>query len=382
MPETETLHNQFLGAVDDPRSEEAKQKDYHEAELVASATPVTWREKKQPSGYQFILNNLTWRRLPRRNQDGSFTCVAQTLAKQLGLEEFLESGKFLTLSAKDGYERRINKSWGDGSGMVGTDAGDIAVKHGITLEELVPSQDMTEAQINASFVRSQTDIELAKIFRAGGFVQPAFDIDAVASVIERTGKGVMVWFRFNYDEWDEVPHLSGKEPKLHHSVLAIDYTLWQGKKALVIDESWQPSAGMGGQRIITEDFFKARNTFRMYLVSKANFAKEEGVTPKPSYRFTFPLEFIAWDAVTDAPADAVMHERQKADVIALQNILKFEGLFPISTDSTGYYGAMTAKAVDAFQRKHAIDFTAELDKLMGKRVGNKTLTKLNALYGQ
>jgi len=380
MSENEKLKAPFLGALDDPRGEADKQKDYYEVEVVASSAPVSWHEKQQPLGFQFDLNSSTWRRLPRRNQDGSFTCVGQTVAKQLGLEEYLENGKFLTLSARDVYQRRINKSWGDGSGMVGTDAGEIVTKYGATLEELVPSQDMNETQINEFFRRTSTDEALGKIFRAGGYLQPSRSIDAVASVIERTGKGVMVWFRFNYDEWNEVPKVKGSNPQIHHSVLAVDYTLFGGKKALVIDESWEPSAGMRGQRIITEDFFNARNSFCMYLVNRANFIKVEGATPKPFYRFLTPLEFIAWDDVMGSPEDGVLHKRQKKDVIALQNTLKFEGLFPANMDSTGYYGAVTAKAVDAFQRKYTVDFPAALDDLKGKRVGNKTLTKLNALY--
>ena len=372
-----------LGALTDPRGSEDKEKDYHEAEVVAAAAkPVDWREKKQPEGYQHDLDNRTWRRFLRRNQDGSATCVAQTGAKLLGVEEYIENGKYLDFSARDIYEHRINKTWNGGEGMVGTDAGDIMTKHGATLETLVPSQDMSEAQINATFRRSKTDVELAQIFRAGGYLQPSFDIEAIASVIERTQKAVMVWFRFAGKEWNEVPQvISGASAVLHHSVAAVDFTLWQGKRALVIDESWQPNAGMNGQRVITEDFFNARNTFRMYLVSRDNFAKVEGTTQRPMYRFSQPLEFIPWDEETDKPANGVLDVRQKADVIALQHILKFEGLFPVGTDSTGYYGAITAKAVDAFQRKYSIDFPAALDELKGKRVGNKTIAKLNSLYG-
>ena len=75
-----------------------------------------------------------------------------------------------------------------------------------------------------------------------------------------------------------------------------------------------------------------------------------------------------------------LHESQKADVVALQNILKYEGRFPANVASTGYYGSITAKAVYNFQVAHQVASLSELNSLGGRRVGPKTIKALNEIY--
>jgi len=101
---------------------------------------------------------------------------------------------------------------------------------------------------------------------------------------------------------------------------------------------------------------------------------------KPRYTFTKPLAFITWDTIKNQPVDPALNENQKADVVALQNILKYEGLFPSNVASAGYYGAITAKAVYAFQVAHNVAPLSELNALGGRRVGDKTIKALNDLY--
>jgi hypothetical protein len=135
-------------------------------------------------------------------------------------------------------------------------------------------------------------------------------------------------------------------------------------KALVIEDSWGTSYGKAGQRIITEDFFKVRNFYSAYAM---NFAFDNIGIIKPKYNFTKVLNF--------SPIYFV-----DADVKALQDILKYEGLMATNIQSTGYYGAITADAVLAFQRKYSIASEIELNQLKGRTVGLKTIKKLNSLY--
>lgn len=370
----------FSGALIDTRPEEEKENDYQFGEIVAAVNPVNWVEKPQTG----------WRKFPIFNQDGSGSCVAQTLAKLLGILYWLKNQLYVHFSATHIYQRRANKPSG---GMAGVDAFDIARK-GATLEELVPSQNLTDAQMDGAEI-PQYKQDVGEVFRIGNYVSlPTKDIDTIASVIQTTSKGVMVWFYFEHREWTDVPQVLNPNLDLQaastsrHSVTAVDFTLYQGKKALIIEDSWGLGYGVGGQRIITEDFFRIRNWFAAYPI---NFAFDDQTQPqpepqplpgpgKPKYTFTKPLVFILWDSSKNQPANLVLHENQKSDVVVLQNILKYEGHSPSNVASTGYYGSITAKAVYAFQVAHKVAPLSELDSLRGRRVGEKTIKALNEIY--
>ena len=61
-------------------------------------------------------------------------------------------------------------------------------------------------------------------------------------------------------------------------------------------------------------------------------------------------------------------------ITSLQDCLKAEGLFPTNVVSTGFYGAITIKAVNAFQLKYG------LATIGTGTVGPKTKAKLHELY--
>lgn len=348
------------GAVIDTRPEPEKQKDYKAAEVVASAAPVKWVEKK-PS---------EWRKFPIFNQDGSGSCVAQTEAKELGVMRFLKDGQYVHFSATDIYQQRSNKP---SAGMIAVDCRNIA-KKGVTLEALVPSQNMSDAQMDAVKIEPYKR-EVGAVFAVPNYLElPIKDIDAVASVIQETKKAVMVWFFFENREWTDKPVVLNPNLDLYaastarHSVAAVDFALVDGKKCLIIDDSWGSSYGQAGQRAISEEFYIARNWYASYLI---NFRFEDPNAPTPNKpRHTFNVN-LTWSPTP---------KYGNADIIALQDILKYEGLFPANVESTGYYGSITAKAVLAFQRKYQVGSEAELASLEGKLVGTKTRAKLNQLY--
>lgn len=365
MPDTYNENDLPLkgtGALIDNRPQEEKDRDFKWQELVASAEPVNWTVKS------------IWRQFPIFDQNGSGSCVAQTVAKMLGIMYWLINAVYVHFSATHVYKRRKNAPSG---GMLGTDAGDIAGT-GVTLEELVPSQLMTDSQMDGIQIAKYKE-QVGEIFKTDKYIQPPIkDIDAVASIIQKTGKPLMVWFYFNYPEWTVTPkNIYGYDNPANapcrHSVTAVDFTLlgsqhtsdsslW-GKKALIIDDSWGTSYGQKGQRFITEDFFKARNYFVLYFMN-FKFNSDNQQAERPRYTFTRDLSYNPQAPITYGDKD----------VIALQNILKFEGLFPVNSDSTGYFGSVTKDAVVKFQKKHGITPTSGY-------VGAKTRAKLNELYG-
>ena len=125
--------NTFTGCLPDTRTNEEKAKDWHKD--LAMSGVVNWVEKDFGDIKTF----------PLKNQDGSGSCVAQTLSLMLGIENYLEEGKYIEFSAGDIYTKRSNK---DSMGMIGVEALEIARKNGCTLESLIPSNEQSESQIN------------------------------------------------------------------------------------------------------------------------------------------------------------------------------------------------------------------------------------------
>lgn len=347
------------GAAFDTRPEEKKLKDFKFEEVVAAANPVVWVEKKDSE----------WRKFPMQNQNGSGSCVKQTVRKLSGIQMFLKEKQYVEFSAGY-YKLRSNKP---ASGMMGVEAFDIWKNQGIPLEVLVESDNMSDAQMDAIPVE-QYEKDIAKIFVIGGHLgidNGAFE--TVASIIQTTGKGVMTWFYFTDAEWSQkFPQILDNnltiQSGLRHSVAAVDFGLINGKKYIKIEDS----AHFGGiyERWISEEFFKTRNWFARYATTfkfddqSPPLPNNETNVLKPKYTFTKVLEF----------------EQTNSDIKMLQDVLKFEGFFPVNTASTGYYGAITASAVLKWQIKHNIAPIEELNSLAGRRVGEKTIAKLNQLY--
>lgn len=322
------------GVLLDAETERELDKIYKFAEVVSAVEPVNWVEKPQN----------TWRKFPIFSQGLSGSCVAQTLRKLYGVYIWLNTRVYVDISASHIYQRRVNKP---SPGMQGTDAFQIG-QRGTTLELFAPSENMTDAQMDSINVVPFME-KVGETFKLGNYmsIYPT-DIDTIASIIQKTNKAVMVWFYFKRDEWTSVPtvlypSLERQLPStLKHSVAAVDFTLYGGRKALVIDDSWGIKTAMNGQRVITEDFFTARNFFAAYF---QNFAFEEATILKPSY---------------------------DGSVISLQDCLKFSGVFPTNIASSGVFGPITVKALKAFQAKYGIDQVGT--------VGPKTTAKLKELY--
>lgn len=320
-------HNFESGALLDERPEAAKARDWTQREVVAAGAQVQWAEKPQDR----------WRKFPIFDQDGSGSCVMQTECKEMGIMRSLKDGNYVHFSVADGYQRRANRP---GSGMGADDARRIA-RDGITLEDLAPSQGMSDQLLDAAVVEPYKR-EVGAVFSVPNYLaMPGATVEGVASTIQATGKGVMVWFYFDYAEWTDRPNASNPglvlsaASTIRHSVTAVDFTLQGNEKCLVIEDSWGLGAAMNGQRVISEAFFRARNWYSGYLV---NFRYDGGAADKPRHSFESDLEL----GVTGQ------------EVAALQDCLRYDGEFPANTQSTGYYGQITAKAVGDYQVKHGV----------------------------
>ena len=335
-----------LGVIDDPRNLEEKQKDYKSEELF-SASLFEWKEKPESE----------WRKFPIFNQSNSSSCVAQAVTKALGIENYIEEGKFVHLSARDIYTRRSNFP---STGMYFQQGMDIGHNQGATIEQLMPSQGIGELLMNDSSDRTPLTDILAKIVRGGNYLNLPINIDDIASFINRTGKGVVLGVRFGNGEWNkDVPTINGTDTKYGHGVCAVDYTLHNGKKALIIEDSWGDTSGLSGRRIVTEDWFTAgRIIYAGYYIYLSNTGLPED--DKPSYIFTRDLSYGL---------------RNDEDVKKLQECLAYLEMFPSDYDFTGNFYSITLNAVKEFQLKYDI-------KPVKGYVGKLTRAKLNELFNK
>ena len=329
----------YIGIIEDPRSEEEKSKDFNYDGLIPSSIPLVWEEKETVKGYKV------------KNQDGSSSCVAQATAKLLGVHEVFEGKEYTDLSPKFIYTRRSNYPSG---GMWFNNALEIATRYGTCKESSLPSDFKGE-----SFMYDKTEPETVKdealLYKAKNYIAIPIDIDKIAEVINQ-GYGVLLGFRFDYNEWVEKPFLkSGSKLECHHGVAGVDFTLIDGKKYIVIDDSWGPGHGRGGQRFISEEFLETRCTYAGYVTSLVYEPEDTDF----HYQWLRNMRFYGVSNV-------------KKDVMALQKALQIRGYFPQNAKVDGIFGAITLKAVKNFQKS----FGLVVDGI----VGRKTLAVLNSQF--
>jgi len=344
------------GALTPNVNQEAALKNYRIEELVSTAAPINF----SPTSPE------RWKIYPRRDQDGSGTCVAQTIAKMGGILREQKTGEFIEYSATPIYQKRVNRPQ---AGMVGIDALDLWRKDGLTLESLVPSQQQNDAQVEAQRI-NEYEKQIGAISKLDTYViLPAGNFDLAVSTMLATGKPLMVWIWGEYDEWSrDIPTLLHADKTIYnatvrHSITATpNIGIYQDKIGFTIEDSWGSTGVNGlGVRWITKEWYEKRNYFCAYPTTFKSYS-DIGVDPaKPKHSFTRNL---AYGLVGDQ------------DVAALQGILKYEAFFPANVDSTGNYYEVTRKAVLAWQIKHGVP----TDGLEGRLVGVKTRKALNDIY--
>lgn len=342
------------GALIDTRTLDQKAKDYLFEEIVSSPDLPVWVEK----------NENDWRKFPILNQKASNQCVAFTLRKMLGIQHLLDYKEYVDFSASHIYERRANYP---SAGMNGIDSMEIVRKSGVTLEELYPSKTENN-DYNILKILPQYS-KVGEVFKIGAYLSVPVNIDTIASIIQRTGKGIMMFIFANSQEWKrEVPIIKDKnltvyKATVRHAITATDFFLYNGKKALLIEDSWGVDSGKEGRRIITEDFFNKRCWFCAHIMN-----------------FKFDSDELKDKEQTFNVVDTATFGDKSENVVQIQEMLKYEGLFPKNIQSTGYYGSITAKAVLQWQLKHKVDTPIILNNLGGKYFGSKSLKIYKNIY--
>lgn len=247
------INENYNGVIDDPRSEEKKAMDYTTASLTMGDIVLNWKEYNKEDFKPYII----------QNQDGSLSCVSQGTSKILAIHEVKEGKQYVRLCPKFIYTRRAN--YPDG-GMYLPDALKIACDFGSCKESLMLCDNKGESYMNDKTEAPECVID-AKKYKGKAYFQITGGIDEIAKVIEQ-GYGVLMGARFDYDEWTDVPFIKPNSKKAcGHGFAGTYYCLYNGEKAIMIEDSWGPGYGLGGVRILTESFIKERVFYVGYVTS-------------------------------------------------------------------------------------------------------------------
>lgn len=305
------MENEIYNGARNTQTSEQIAKNYTLNEVCTSPVPVTWIEKKRED----------YRSFPIRDQDGSGQCVCMTYATELGIIFKEKYGEWIDFSSSFPYQQR---KYPEQSGCTSEDIYSIFPKIGNIFEKDMPSQDINDAGAMAVPKKKYFD-DLAKVYKIARIALP-LEFETIASTIQATGKGVMVWFRFHPSEWTNIPFVSDKEPTSGHSVTAVDFTLKDGKKYLVIQDSWGLKHADQGLRLISEEYFYERCYQAGYLK-------------------TFETQ-----------NNEIIPERPKFDgtIMSAQKCFKWEGLFPANVAEVESWGNITRTACIAFQKRYNI----------------------------
>lgn len=340
---TTSKEAEYNGTLPDTRPADEKAKDWLAEEVFAPA----------PAKFRVANNPNEWKRYQIRNQDGSGSCVANTVAKMLEVKRTMAMGDSIKFSHAPIYINRVNKPSG---GMVGVNALDLAKKLSSCRETDFPSEDMNDAQLDALKMPANYE-DLNNLVKPTNYVILPIDFDYVASMIEQEGCA-MIWVdtnRFCYQR--DIPITGGKGGGVRHSITGVDTVNYNGVDYIVIEDSWGKFGQFNGQRLLSREFFKDAVFFCAVLTN---------------------FEYNVTDVVKFQPFYSQMKFGDRSpEIKRYQDYLKAKGFFPTNAQSTGFFGNVTAKATYAFQIKYNVAPLSELDALKGKRVGQKTLGVIN-----
>lgn len=338
------MAKEFIGILEDTRSESEKAKDW-QAEELASAGSLTPK-------FRTVKKNK-WKKYTVRNQNGSGSCVSQALAKGFEVLYKLKTGKTVMFSSVPIYQKRKNAP---DAGMFIFDAFGIAVKSGTCPEKNCVSQLMTDKQMDSTKLPDNFE-DLNNFLDAVAYVSITKDFDYVAGWVEKYGYAQLhiaadrkCWSR-------DFPKLGSANRGIRHAIAVIDAVTFDAVKYLVIEDSWGEFGEFVGQRLITREVFED-----MYTSAAGFTVLEYDVSDVPKFAaFNTKMEF----------------GQRSVEISRLQKYLKAKGFFPSNQDTTGYYGAVTQLAVYNFQIAKQVASPLVLNKYKGQYCHDSTLAAIN-----
>jgi len=361
------------GVLEDVRPPEEKKKDFLTEEILVSALPlnwITWENWKADPINIKMLNDIEV-----NNQRSVGSCASHSSSLSLAINNYLEDKKFIKFSAKPIYARRRNKP---SVGMYMDDVGQICIKNGTVPEINYPSSnDSDENMSNLDGFISLYEA-IGKVLKAQSYFWLDNNIDSYAQVLAMN-KPIVMTVVFGDGEFGELaPVVKPVVPKYGHAICVLPnaYFTYQGKKAILIQNSWGTGIGYGGRQILTEDWFTHnRVVCAIWFEDIHNlevFNQQVISELKPKYQFNKDL-YLGMNN-----SDVAMLQ------VCLATIQDSDGfLFPLwqGQSPTGYFGGLTLKAVKRFQEKYKDEILTPLGLTSATGyVRSFTRKKLNELF--
>jgi len=291
-------------------------------EIVGKAEDPIWKEK--------LENEL--RSFPATYQGTTASCVAHSICLAAGIDYQNKYGSFVKFAPLFNYYFRSNKNHENGEGMIVSNAYNIVRDKGFIPYDLLPSSGFTESQANQVKIQPWF-LEIGHIFRLGKEGQQVRisvpkDFDTIASIIQKTKKGVTILLKIGEGEWQgaTTPRLMTNNPEYGHEVVIIDFYTKNGKKFLRIQDSADKAFPF---KDISEEYFKERAI-------------------QVEYGMTFRFAIIPGKPVFDG------------SIRKYQEILRYEGLFPINIDFIENWGPVTQTASNKFTDKYGLPRQSKL----------------------
>lgn len=322
--------------------------------------------------------------LPVDNQRKIGACVGFAGAKYKQQLDFNDTGKLFSLSPRFLYSLCKSLDKHDGEGTYPRLSMKILKDFGCSTTDTCPNYTELDHETyvyNRKGVEAITSaaIEEAKDFKISGYAKVDISIDGIkraiyqsygCSMLVRVGKE---WYSDEKgNTWDSGRILPLKAPKeiiSGHQIYVFGYEEIEGDLKIYFINSWGPDWASKG---IGWFWWSEYNKYIVEAWTAIDIPTEilemtKGLPNPKEFSFNFKRTLL-------------MGMRGE-DVKALQIALRILGDFHYP-EVTGFYGSQTAKAVYAFQTKYNLAGYLELFFLGGKRVGAKTLKKLNSLFNK
>lgn len=360
MPSQDTLSFENSGGIPSPF-------DYRNVpnEMVASSVPL-------PEDFRLDVNPF-----PVWNQKKNGSCVGHALAKLAQIYFYKKTGRVINFSPRFLYAMAKAQDGFAGEGTYPSLVAKIMKNVGCATEETCPNDsDLPHEEYvyhrDINQIPEAAKLEAAQ-YRIPGYAfvnvsnpedikRAIFDGAAIAGLY-RIGKEW--WSDEQGSTWDPNRILPLKPPAQIVSGHEVVLYGWTDNNFHDLLNSWSIDWAQNGKGYL--DYSKYKPFFNEAIVIRELpppvIEEVQKLPVKPKYTFKRNLSF----------------GETHPDIVLLQWVLKYEGLFPAATPSTGYYGEITRKAVLAFQMKYKIAPWTWLTS-RGRYAHEATRAKLNTLY--